>query len=221
MKHAKTIVRVALVTPVLLLAAGTALAQELGQVISSTPVTQQVGVPRQVCTTEQVAVQAPKSGAGALIGAIAGGAIGNAVGSGSGRAAATMLGVIGGSVVGDRVEAQGSTHIENVQRCEIRTLYENRVVAYNVVYEYAGKRYAVQMAQDPGATLQLQLMPVGASAQIGEQTQAPINAQPVYLLPSAAVVGAPAYPSYYPQPYYPPIAIQFGVGYWGSSRYRH
>ena len=106
MKHAKTIVRVALVTPVLLLAAGTALAQELGQVISSTPVTQQVGVPRQVCTTEQVAVQAPKSGAGALIGAIAGGAIGNAVGSGSGRAAATMLGVIGGSVVGDRVEAQ-------------------------------------------------------------------------------------------------------------------
>ena len=105
MKHAKTIVRVALVTPVLLLAAGTALAQELGQVISSTPVTQQVGVPRQVCTTEQVAVQAPKS----------------------------------------------------------------------------------------GATLQLQLMPVGA----------------------------PAYPSYYPQPYYPPIAIQFGVCYWGSSRYRH
>ena len=193
MKHAKTIVRVALVTPVLLLAAGTALAQELGQVISSTPVTQQLGVPRQVCTTEQVAVQAPKSGAGALLGAIAGGAIGNAVGSGSGRAAATMLGVIGGSVVGDRVEAQGSTHIENVQRCEIRTLYENRVVAYNVVYEYAGKRYAVQMAQDPGATLQLQLMPVGA----------------------------PAYPSYYPQPYYPPIAIQFGVGYWGSSRYRH
>ena len=195
MKHVKIILRVALVTPVLVLAAGAALAQELGQVISSTPVTQQVGVPRQVCTTEQVAVQAPKSGAGALIGAIAGGAIGNAVGSGSGsgRAAATILGVIGGSVVGDRVEAQGSTHIENVQRCEIRTLYENRVVAYNVVYEYAGKRYAVQMAQDPGATLQLQLMPVGASA----------------------------YPSYYPQPYYPPIAIQFGVGYWGSSRYRH
>ena len=221
MKHVKIILRVALVTPVLVLAAGAALAQELGQVISSTPVTQQVGVPRQVCTTEQVAVQAPKSGAGALMGAIAGGVIGNAVGSGSARAAATMLGVIGGSVVGDRVEGQGSTHLENVQRCEIRTLYENRVVAYNVVYEYAGKRYAVQMAQDPGATLQIQLMPVGASAPIGEQTQAPINAQSVYLLPSGAVVGAPAYPTYYTQPYYPPIAIQFGFGYWGSSRYRH
>ncbi len=221
MKHVKIILRVALVTPVLVLAAGAALAQELGQVISSTPVTQQVGVPRQVCTTEQVAVQAPKSGAGALMGAIAGGVIGNAVGSGSARAAATMLGVIGGSVVGDRVEGQGSTHLENVQRCEIRTLYENRVVAYNVVYEYAGKRYAVQMAQDPGATLQIQLMPVGASALIGEQTQAPINAQSVYLLPNGAVVGAPAYPTYYTQPYYPPIAIQFGFGYWGSSRYRH
>ncbi|MFZ4481315.1 MAG: glycine zipper 2TM domain-containing protein [Rhodoferax sp.] len=221
MKHAPIIKKALFVAPVVALTAGVALAQELGQVISATPVMQQVGVPRQVCTTEQVAMQAPRSGAGALIGAIAGGAIGNAVGSGSGRAAATLLGVIGGSVVGDRVEGQGSTHIENVQRCEIRTLYENRVVAYNVVYEYAGKRYAAQVAQDPGATLQLQLTPVGASAQMTEQPQAPINAQPVYLLPSAAVVGAPAYPSYYTQPYYPPIAIQFGVGYWGSGRYRH
>jgi uncharacterized protein YcfJ len=221
MKHSKVISRAVFVTPFLVLAAGAALAQELGQVISSAPVTQQVGVPRQVCTTEQVAMQAPKSGAGALLGAIAGGAIGNAVGGGSGRAAATMLGFIGGSVVGDRVEGQGSAHIENLQRCEIRTLYENRVVAYNVVYEYAGKRYAVQMAQDPGATLQLQFVPVGASAQLAEQPQAPINAQPVYLLPSVAVAASPVYPSYYTQPYYPPIAIQFGVGYWGASRFRH
>ena len=78
MKHAKVTLRAVLVTPVLVLAAGIVTAQEVGQVISTTPVMQQVGVPRQVCTTEQVAVQAPKSGTGALIGAIAGGAIGNA-----------------------------------------------------------------------------------------------------------------------------------------------
>ena len=52
-------------------------AQEVGKVISSTPVIQQVAVPRQVCTTDQVVVQGQKSGAGAAMGAIAGGAVGN------------------------------------------------------------------------------------------------------------------------------------------------
>ncbi len=57
-------------------------AQEVGKVLSSTQVIQQVAVPRQVCTTEQVAVQPNKSGAGAAMGAIAGGTVGNAMGGG-------------------------------------------------------------------------------------------------------------------------------------------
>ena len=213
MKHARFALKAILITPGLVWAAGAVLAQELGQVLSSTPVVQQLGVPRQVCTTEQVQVQAPKSGAGALIGAIAGGAIGNAVGSGGSRAATTMLGVIGGSVVGDRVEGQSAARLENVQRCEVRTQYENHVVGYNVVYEYAGTRYTTQLAQDPGATVQLQVTPVGAAVQVSEQIAAPVQTQPVYL--------APAYPGYYTQPYYPPISIGFGLGYWGTGRYRH
>ena len=68
-------------------------AQEIGKVIASTQVIQQVSVPRQVCSQEQVAVQPNKSGAGAAMGAIAGGAIGNQIGGGSGKAAATMLGI--------------------------------------------------------------------------------------------------------------------------------
>lgn len=92
----------------------TALAQEVGRVISSTPIIQQVGVLRQVCTTEQVAVQQPKSGAGAVMGAIAGGAMGNAVGGGSGRAAATMLGIFGGAVLGDRVKGGPPSQLQNV-----------------------------------------------------------------------------------------------------------
>ena len=39
-------------------------AGEMGRVISSTPVMQQFAVPSQVCGTQQVAVQQPKSGAG-------------------------------------------------------------------------------------------------------------------------------------------------------------
>ena len=63
-------------------------AQEMGRVISSTPIVQQVGVPRQVCSNEQVVVNGQKSGAGAAMGAIAGGAIGNSVGKGDGFLAA-------------------------------------------------------------------------------------------------------------------------------------
>lgn len=139
---------------------GLSLAQEQGQVISSIPVIQQVGIPRQVCTNEQVAVQQSKSGAGALMGAIAGGAMGNAVGGGSGKAAATVLGIIGGAAIGDNIEGSPQTQFQNVQRCRTQTFYENRVVAYNVAYEYAGRQYSVQMPYDPGPNIQLQITPV-------------------------------------------------------------
>ena len=54
-------------------------AQEVARVVSATPIVQQVATPRQVCSNEQVAVNGPKSGAGAAMGAIAGGAIGNSL----------------------------------------------------------------------------------------------------------------------------------------------
>lgn len=149
-----------------MVSSGLCLAQEVGRVLSSTPIIQQVGVPRQVCTTEQVAVQQPKSGAGALIGAIAGGAMGNAVGAGAGKAAATMLGLVGGAVVGDRVEGAPTAQLQDAQRCGVQTFYENRPVAFNVIYEFAGKQYSVQMPNDPGPTLQLQVSPVGSGAQM-------------------------------------------------------
>lgn len=139
---------------------GLSLAQEQAQVVSSTPVIQQVSVPRQVCSNEQVTVQQPKSGAGAIMGAIAGGAMGNAVGGGSGKAAATVLGLIGGAMVGDNIEGPAQTQVQNVQHCRMQTFYENRTVAYNVTYEYAGKQYSVQMPYDPGSTIQLQITPV-------------------------------------------------------------
>ena len=147
-----------------LVSSGLCLAQDVGRVISATPIIQQVRVPRQVCHTEQVAVQQQKSGAGAVMGAIAGGAMGNAVGGGSGKAAATMIGILGGAVVGDRIEGTPESQVQDVQRCRTQTFYENRTVAYNVVYEYADKHYSVQMPYDPGPTLQLQITPVVSAA---------------------------------------------------------
>jgi uncharacterized protein YcfJ len=143
------------------------MAQDVGRVLSSTAVIAQVAQPRNVCTTEQVAVQSQKSGAGALMGAVAGGAMGNAVGGGSGKAAATVLGIMGGAILGNSIEGAPSTQMQNVQRCSVQTFYEPRTVAYNVVYEYAGKQYSVQMPHDPGPTVQLQISPVGALSQTG------------------------------------------------------
>lgn len=198
-----------------MLASGLSLAQEAGRVIATTAIVQQMAVPRQVCTTEQVAVQQPKSGAGAVMGAIAGGAIGNAVGSGPGQAAATMIGIVGGSVLGDKIEGSPAAQLQNVQRCSMQTVYENRGVVYNVVYEYAGKQYTVQLPYDPGKTIALQVSPVGANP-----TTAPVSntiaPQPVYVQPASVVVAPAAYPVYYPQPYYPPIGIQLGWGFWGG-----
>jgi uncharacterized protein YcfJ len=154
-------------------------AQETGRVISSTPVIQQVAVPRQVCTNTQVATQGQKSGAGALMGAIAGGTVGNNVGGGSGRTAATMLGVLGGAILGDKVEGAPAPEVRTVQNCTNQIFYENRTTGYHVVYEFAGKQYTVQMPTDPGPTVRLQITPVAAP---------PVTSYP------ATPVGTPAPP---------------------------
>ncbi len=198
----------------LTLTSGLCLAQEIGRVISSTPVMQQVGVPRNVCTTEQVAVQRSKSGAGALMGAIAGGAMGNAIGGGNGKAAATVIGLFGGAILGDQVEGAPPAQFQNVQRCTTQTYYENRPVAYNVVYDYAGQQYEVQMSHDPGSTIALQVSPVGSNAPTtgtrGRQTyqQQPVYEQPVYAQPPVIVVSPPVYSGYDSRRYAPPMAIE-------------
>lgn len=143
--------------------AGSGLAQaqeEQGRVISSTPIIQQVAVPRDVCTDEQVSYRGQKSGGGALLGAIAGGAMGNAIGDGSGRAAATAIGLIGGAILGNRIEGEPQPRTEIVRSCGTQTTYEPRTVAYDVVYEYAGREYRTQMAQDPGRYVRLNVTPV-------------------------------------------------------------
>lgn len=214
-------------------ASGLCLAQDVGRVLSSVPVMQQVAVPRQVCSTEQVAVQPQKSGAGAAMGAIAGGAMGNAVGGGAGKAAATMIGIVGGAILGDRIEGAPPAQMQSVQHCGIQTFYENRPVGYNVVYEFGGKQYSVQMPNDPGPTIALQVSPLGGSSSPQASapaysppapTPAPTYAQPSYVQPTYAqpptvVVTQPVYPIFYSRPYYPsvypPVQFNFGYGYRG------
>jgi uncharacterized protein YcfJ len=144
-------------------AAGLAQAQEVqARVINSTPVIQQVAVPRQVCQDEQFAVPGQKSGAGAIMGGIAGGALGNAIGNGSGRAAATVIGLLGGAMLGNNIEGSSPSGVQTVRNCGTQTFYENQTVAYDVVYELGDRQYRTQMQQDPGPFVRLNVSPVGA-----------------------------------------------------------
>jgi uncharacterized protein YcfJ len=186
-------------------------AAEYATVVSSTPVTAQVTVPRQACNNEQRLVQPQPSGAGAIIGAIAGGVIGNQFGAGMGRAAATGLGAVAGSVIGNQVEANGNPPSEvTVQRCQTVGAYETRTVGYDVVYEYAGHRYTTRLANDPGTQLAINVNPAGS---------------PVPPAPSAAPVYAPGYavaaPVYAPGPAVvvaPYVGYGYGYG-WRARRW--
>jgi len=198
------------------LLASLAQAQESGRVLSATPIQQQVGVPRQVCSQQWMQTTPPKSGAGALMGAIAGGAIGNSVGQGSGRAAATLLGLMSGAIVGDSIEGAPPSQLQPVQHCSLQTFFETRTVAYQVVYEYAGKQYSVQLPQDPGATIALQITPL-APAVAAPEANAWAPPPPAMVYESAPMLlqgpGYPVYPAYINRPMLPPVTVDIDLGY--------
>jgi uncharacterized protein YcfJ len=191
-------------------------AQDQGTVLSSTPIVQSVAVPRQVCSVVQMEVQQPKSGVGAAVGAVAGAVLGSSVGRGPGRGVATAAGAVTGAILGDRIEGAGPSQTTDVQQCQTQTMYENRTVGYNVVYEFAGRQYSVQMPNDPGPMIRLQVTPVGATT----QTMAPMEPPPpvVYQQP-AVIVAAPRVYHPYAYPYYPTPYV-YGWGY-GGGRHRH
>ena len=180
-------------------------AQEQGRVLSATPIIQQVGVPQQVCGNETVYSGNRTTGAGAVIGAIAGGAVGNTIGKGSGRAAATAIGVLGGAVVGNQIEGNGQPQYQNVQLCTTETYYENRTVGYDVVYEYAGRQYTTRTQNDPGRWIPVSVQPAATSysSQPGVVTSTypaqPVYQQPTYVSPPVTVIEY----GYDSRPHYP------------------
>ena len=213
-----------IVSAALVAAAGASFAQAqvgnaFGVVISSTPVVQQVTVPKQVCTTTTVQNFQP-SGGGALIGAVVGGALGNQFGRGDGRAVATVIGALGGGIVGNQIEAQNypNPYTGQGQTCTTQNTIENRTVAQNVLYEYAGQRFNVQMPANgdfrPGVRIALQVqnqvVPAAPVTQVySPQTFYTPPVQTVtYVQPAPTVVYYDTYDSYRPRyiynstPYY-------------------
>ena len=134
-------------------------ADEMARVVSATPVTQQVGVPRTACATYAAPGAAPQ--------------------------------------------------------CSTQTIYESRTVAYNVIYEYAGRQYSVQMPQNPGPTLRLQVAGTPVPVPVVITAVSPVSG-PNVIVEDPAMTGQAAG---FTQPYPPPVQVSYaypGVSYYGS-----
>jgi uncharacterized protein YcfJ len=205
-------------------------AQEVGHVLSSVPVIQQVAVPRTYCN-QPTYVQPQTSGGGGLLGALIGAGLGSTIGHGTGRGAAMVAGGALGAIVGNQVEANNQVAYAQ-PACGTETTYENRTVGYNVTYEYAGRQYTMQMPYDPGPTVQLQISPMTQAAP--GASGGPVVVAPPVVQSGAVVVPTPspvvyapypAYPAYptYPYPVYRPyfpvgVSLGFVVG---GHRHHH
>ena len=151
------------------LSATQAHATDWARVINVVPVYKHVPVTQQVCTTREVFVTPQKSGAGALMGAIAGGVIGSRFGKGGGNSAATAVGIIGGAMIGDRIEATPRGHNRAVQHCNNETIYQRVADGYRVTYKYAGKHYEVRTSDHPGARVAIEIRPQIRQSNRGER----------------------------------------------------
>ncbi len=132
---------------------------DTARVLSVTPQTERVNVPRQECRTEYQQQSYSNGGdhsiAGAVIGGIAGGLLGNTIGRGNGRVAAAAVGAGVGAIAGDRI---GNNHYNNavttrsvpVQSCYQVDNWQTVNAGYLVTYEYNGRTYSTVTDNHPG-----------------------------------------------------------------------
>ena len=128
---------------------------DVGRVISVSPQTERINVPRQECRTEyqQQSYQNNRSLTGAVIGGIAGGLLGNTVGRGSGRVAAAAVGAGVGAIAGDRIANQSNgvtTRSVPVQTCYQVDNWQSVNAGYLVTYQYNGRTYTTITNNHPG-----------------------------------------------------------------------
>lgn len=141
------------------------------RVRSAEPQYENISVPRNECSSQWVPERVDRASnerpahqvGGAIMGGLFGGVIGHQIGGGSGKDAATALGVMLGAITGDQLAArneggytsngQTETVQREVKRC--RTVYDTqtRITGYRVTYEYRGQQYTTLMHNNPGNSL--------------------------------------------------------------------
>lgn len=144
----------------------------LVRVISSTPNLERITETRQQCSYEtQQLVQAPvaqqagmSSTGGAILGALAGGLLASQIGKGNGKHVAIAAGSATGAMIGRNMAEQPSgsggvstvSH-QQVQVCRPVNVQREQVRDYTVRYEHQGQEYQVQLPQQPGQWLKLNI----------------------------------------------------------------
>jgi uncharacterized protein YcfJ len=136
--------------------------EAFAQVLSSTPVSDVVSVPRQLCNDVAVQRRLPERDGdvgGTIAGAVIGGLLGNQVGGGDGRRIATVAGAVAGGYAGrevDRRHVGGRVVAGTEQRCETISEAREQVIGYDVAYRTeAGETGETRVERKPGETISL------------------------------------------------------------------
>jgi uncharacterized protein YcfJ len=136
------------------------------RVVAAEPVWQSVRIPNEqdVCWDETVQRVAParRSAAPKILGAIVGGVIGHQFGGGSGQDIMTAAGAaLGATVVAEQQYRKNPDHYYTTseRRCETRIEYqqEERIIAWDVTYEFNGDRYRARMNEAPGDRIRIRV----------------------------------------------------------------
>ena len=156
--------RVKMLVPALLTAVFAAPAMATDQytdtarVLSSTPQTERVNVPREECRTEYQQQSYNQGGnssiGGAIIGGIAGGLLGSTIGKGHGRTAAAAIGAGVGAIAGNNIannqRGYGGSRSVPVQSCYQVDNWQTVNTGFLVTYEYNGRQYTTVTNEQPG-----------------------------------------------------------------------
>lgn len=155
---------------VLAVGAGAASHYETASVIDAIPVYEKVryAVPVEDCRAETVRLpQYHASGTAPIVGAMIGGALGNAVGhkKRNKQVGAVLGAVLGASIANDiRRNSSAASPVRYGTRnfCDRHTEYRNedRLVGYDVTYEYAGRTYSTRMKRHPGDDVRIRVTPI-------------------------------------------------------------
>ncbi|HPX89105.1 MAG TPA: glycine zipper 2TM domain-containing protein [Methylophilaceae bacterium] len=132
--------------------------RDTARVLSVTPQTERVNVPRQECRTEYQQ-QSYSHGAnnnvtGAIIGGVAGGLLGSTIGRGNGRVAAAAVGAGVGALAGNSIANNNNyrhgTRTVPVESCYQVDNWQTVNTGYLVSYEYNGRNYTTVTNEHPG-----------------------------------------------------------------------
>jgi len=134
------------------------------RVVSVDPVRQAASAAQKECHDEVVTRRAPVKDqhqiAGTAIGAVAGGLLGNQIGGGKGRTLATVAGAVGGGYAGHEIQErrqETNTVTSTVRKCNtVAGTSGDKIVAYDVRYEYNGVTRSIRMDHDPGDRVEVQ-----------------------------------------------------------------